>query len=167
MVHPPNKYIQSSFTHPHVISNLCDFLSSVEHKVIRDFLKKVGNQIVSVLIDLHCIDKKTMEVNGNQNCLVWKPRFRHWLKKKKGYCDFLSHNLYFFLRIVRYKLAIARHKVAILRNNVRTARYKLTILRTYQSFFPPQNYITQFWLYNSQLRVYVSQFCEKKVRIER
>ncbi len=35
-----------------------------------DILKKVGKQIVPVLIDLHCIAKKTMEDNRNQNCLV-------------------------------------------------------------------------------------------------
>ncbi len=42
-------------------------------------------------------------------------------KKKKGTCDFLSHNSdFFFHRIVRYKLTIASYKVRI-------ERYKLTI----------------------------------------
>ncbi len=30
----------------------------------------------------------------------------HWIKNKKGNCDFLPHNSDFFHRIVRYKLAI-------------------------------------------------------------
>ncbi len=33
-------------------------------------------------------------------------RFRHWIKNKTSYCDFLSHNTDFFHRITRYKLAI-------------------------------------------------------------
>ncbi len=35
-----------------------------------DVLKNVGKQAVSVPIDFHCMDKNTMEVNVNRNCLV-------------------------------------------------------------------------------------------------
>ncbi len=42
------------FTHPRVIPNLYDFLSSVEHKRI---LKNAGEQTFWVLIDFHCIDR--------------------------------------------------------------------------------------------------------------
>ncbi len=54
---------------------------------------------------------------------LWKPVSATEYKNKKGYCDFLSHNSdFFFLRIVRYKLATASYKVII-------AWYKLVIAR--------------------------------------
>ncbi len=69
--------------------------------------------------------------------------FHHWIKNKKGSCDFLSHKWYklailtFFLRIVRYKCA--------------DARYKLTIMRKYQSFSP-----LRIGHYNWQLSFYLT-----------
>ncbi len=56
--------------------------------------------------------------------------------------DFFSRNYDFFLRIVRYKLPI---------------------LRTYQSLFPPRPSKLDF---NSQLRVYITQLWEKSQNCE-
>ncbi len=55
--------ILSSFMYPHDISN--DILSSVDTK--ENILKNV---FLLVPIDFHCMDKNTMEVNGNQKCLA-------------------------------------------------------------------------------------------------
>ncbi len=66
IVHP-KILILSSFIYPHVVPNLYDFLSSVEHK---DDLKNVGNPTVSVAVVFNSIFVHIIEVNGNQNCFV-------------------------------------------------------------------------------------------------
>ncbi len=48
--------ILSSITYPHIVPNLYEFISYVEHK--RDILKTVGNQTV--------LTYSAMEANGNQ-----------------------------------------------------------------------------------------------------
>ncbi len=48
--------ILSSVTYPHIVPNLYEFISYVEHK--RDILKTVGNQTV--------LTYSAMEANGNQ-----------------------------------------------------------------------------------------------------
>ncbi len=61
--------ILSSYTHPHVVSNLYEFLSSGEQK--GRYLENVSNQTVSGTIDFHSIFFfPTMEVNGTRNGLV-------------------------------------------------------------------------------------------------
>ncbi len=106
-------------------------------------------------------------------------------KLKKVIVTFSLTILTFFLAIARYKLAIASYKFRIVKYKVRIVRYKLAILRT-GVFFTPSKldfitqvyisqeyffhlqywlffsqlrlYISQLWLYNSQLQVYISQF---------
>ncbi len=51
----------------HVVLNLYDVLSSVEHKRRNSILKNVVNQTVWVPFDFFWMDKK---YNVNQNCLV-------------------------------------------------------------------------------------------------
>jgi len=70
-VHPKMK-ILTSFTHPHVVPNLYEFLSSVEHK-IRSFLRMLETREL-VAIDFHSIFP-TMEVNG---CLLTQMKMRLW-----------------------------------------------------------------------------------------
>ncbi len=57
---------------------------------------------------------------------------------------------FFFLRVMRYKLAIVSYKVRI-------AWYKLTV-----ASYEVRIFILQFWLYFSQLQIYIMQFWEKK-----
>ncbi len=63
--------ILSSFTHPYAVPNLHDLLSSAEHNYWRnaDILNNFNNQfwfpLTSIVFFVH-----TVEVNGNQNCLV-------------------------------------------------------------------------------------------------
>ncbi len=47
----------SSFTHPHVVPNLYEFLSYAEHK--GRYLK----MFVPLPVDFHSIERNTMEVN--------------------------------------------------------------------------------------------------------
>ncbi len=54
--------ILSSFTHPHILPNLCEFLSYVEHE---DILKNAGNETVLSPLT-YSIYFPTMEVSGNQ-----------------------------------------------------------------------------------------------------
>ncbi len=60
----PKKIILLTFTHPHVISNIYDLLSSTEHK--DDILTNVGLQTVLVPIDYYYGQK----YNGTQ----WEPK---------------------------------------------------------------------------------------------
>lgn len=66
--------LESTSTFSHYLLTLVSFQTCVTCYLLwnikEDILKKVGNQIVPVLIDLHCIAKKTTEGNRNQNCLV-------------------------------------------------------------------------------------------------
>ncbi len=60
IVHPKVTTL-SSYTHPHVVPNLYDFLSSVKYK-IRCFAECV----LLFPIDFNDVDKNNMEVNGDQ-----------------------------------------------------------------------------------------------------
>ncbi len=98
--------------------------------------------------------------------LHMEAHFRHWIKYKKGNCTQIIPNsvfffsqfrvyifaiLTFFLGIAWYDLAVANlvsigwYKLRIAKKNLRIERYKLANARK------------QFWLFFSELRVYISQ----------
>jgi len=56
--------ILSSFTHPQIVPNLCEFLSSAEHK---DILKNVSNQTVNVAYWLR--EKILWKSKGSIKCV--------------------------------------------------------------------------------------------------
>ncbi len=56
--------ILSSFTHPHVVLNLYEFLSCAEEKKI--FWRMLVSKQLTVAIDFHSIEKNDMEVSGYQ-----------------------------------------------------------------------------------------------------
>jgi len=53
----------SLFTHPHVVLNLYEFLSSVQRKR-RYFLKMLVTRQLTVAMDFYSIVLPTLEVNG-------------------------------------------------------------------------------------------------------
>ncbi len=118
-----------------------------------------------------------------QSCFRYGSSFPPLNKKKKGYCDFLSHNSDFFLRIAWYELAIASFEgggggdwyvlriaslyltiqLYLTRNSEKKSQNCEFISRN--SDFISQNckFIYQNYdLFNSQLRVCITQLWEKK-----
>ncbi len=111
------EHIRRAFLRAHdlpikyIIANLA-WQDSYMHNVV------LHERLVNGWGKVWCVTLYLIRALGNS----MEARFRHWLKNKKGYCYFLSHNSDPFLIIAWYKLAIARHKVIILRNKVRSAR---------------------------------------------
>ncbi len=91
--------------------------------------------------------------------------FLHWIKNKKGNCDFLSHNSDFFLSQLRVYISQSKlsYKYTILTFFLRIVispvlRRKKTVLRI-------TSLISHNSDFNSQLQVYITQLWDKKSQL--